>query len=182
MPLLQFRQVTDPPQLTPRPNIQKTISGSSADSSGTKRRKSFSADSPDVVTIGLYPEIPLLPGSLKSFEDQIRPDWEAKLAAVRAAVTRRANRRIIMRQVGDRLIPIGVTSGRALAEAAAEGVSGNVEGPDAGNGRRPRRRANGGQELNQLLGSVGLGGQDLEEVHFNSWLYARHPSSYCSLW
>lgn len=44
--------------------------------------------------------------------DQIRPDWEERLAAVKAAVARRANRRIIMRQVGDRLIPVGVTSSR----------------------------------------------------------------------
>ena len=44
--------------------------------------------------------------------DQIRPDWEERLSAVKAAVARRANRRIIMRQVGDRLIPVGVTSSR----------------------------------------------------------------------
>lgn len=47
-----------------------------------------------------------------SCPDQIRPDWEEKLATVKAAVTRRANRRIIMRQVGDRLIPVGITSSR----------------------------------------------------------------------
>ena len=46
------------------------------------------------------------------YSDQVRPDWEEKLATVKAAVTRRANRRIIMRQVGDRLIPVGVTSSR----------------------------------------------------------------------
>ncbi|EED77419.1 predicted protein [Postia placenta Mad-698-R] len=61
-------------------------------------RKSFGADSPEVVTI-----------------DQIRPDWEAKLAAVRAAVARRANRRIIMRQVGDRLIPLMVMEAMRLS-------------------------------------------------------------------
>jgi hypothetical protein len=96
--------------------------------------------------------------------DQIRPDWEAKLAAVRAAVARRANRRIIMRQVGDRLIPVGVTSGRVHAIAPEEAQN---ESSDAGGGgsRRSRRRQNAqNQEFNQLLGSMGLGGQDLEEV------------------
>lgn len=91
--------------------------------------------------------------------DQIRPDWEAKLAAVKAAAARRANRRIIMRQVGDRLIPVGVTSGRvhALPAEGGEGASGDGSGS-----RRSRRRQQ--NELNQLLGSMGLGGQDLEEV------------------
>lgn len=50
---------------------------------------------------------------MNSLLDHIRPDWEQRLAAVKAAVARRANRRIIMRQVGDRLIPVGVTSSRA---------------------------------------------------------------------
>lgn len=31
--------------------------------------------------------------------DEIRPDWEAKLASVKAVAARRANRRIVMRQV-----------------------------------------------------------------------------------
>jgi hypothetical protein len=100
---------------------------------------------------------------IRSLVDHIRPDWEAKLAAVRAAVTRRANRRIVMRQVGDRLVPIGVTSGRVIE--AADGVA-NAEGGENGSGRR-RRRIHGGQDINQILGSVGLGGlggQDLEEV------------------
>ncbi|KIK97096.1 hypothetical protein PAXRUDRAFT_256255 [Paxillus rubicundulus Ve08.2h10] len=111
-----------------------------------RRRKSFGHDSPEVVTT-----------------DQIRPDWEAKLAAVRAAVTRRANRRIIMRQVGDRLIPIGVTSGRVHALPTAEGAEGES---GSGNGSRRRRgqRPNGQADLSQLLGQMGLGGQDLEEV------------------
>lgn len=84
---------------------------------------------------------------------------------MRAAVTRRANRRIIMRQVGDRLIPIGVSSGRMVE--AADGA-GNADG-EGGSVRR-RRRGPGGQDLNHILGSVGLGGlgglggQDLEEV------------------
>lgn len=84
------------------------------------------------------------------------------MAAVRAAVTRRANRRIIMRQVGDRLIPVGVTSGRVHAITPEEGQS---DSNDNGGSRRSRRRqAAQTQEFNQFLGSMGLGGQDLEEV------------------
>jgi len=113
-------------------------------------RKSFGADSPEVVTI-----------------DQIRPDWEAKLAAVRAAVARRANRRIIMRQVGDRLIPVGISSGRVHALAPEEGGQAeNAEGaaePGGGRSRRSRRRQQN-QDLNQLLGTMGIAGQDLEEL------------------
>lgn len=106
----------------------------------------------------------VIQGLNSTSSDQIRPDWEQKLAAVRAAVARRANRRIIMRQVGDRLIPVGVTSGRVHAlspeEAQAEGVE---VGGERGFGRRSRRRQQN-QELNQYLGSMGLQGQDLEEV------------------
>ncbi|CAA7265393.1 unnamed protein product [Cyclocybe aegerita] len=108
-----------------------------------RRQKSFGADSPEVVTT-----------------DQIRPDWEAKLEAVRAAVARRANRRIIMRQVGDRLIPVGITSGRVHTlspeEAAAAGAA--VEGSS---GRRGRRR---GQQNGAFDQYVGMSGQDLEEL------------------
>ncbi|KAI5123308.1 hypothetical protein M0805_009329 [Coniferiporia weirii] len=126
----------------------------SVDSKG--RRKSFGADSAEVVTI-----------------DQIRPDWEAKLAAVRAAVARRANRRIIMRQVGDRLIPVGISSGRIHALAGGEvphtGGEQNNENTGEGEGRggrRSRRRQHQQQpqDINHLLGTMGLGGQDLEEL------------------
>ncbi|KAG8934060.1 SNF1-interacting protein [Tulasnella sp. 418] len=117
------------------------------------RRKSASHTNPEVVTI-----------------DQIRPDWEAKLNAVKAAVARRANRRIIMRQVGDRLIPVGITSGRVhpIGDATTP-TSGEGNGEGSGEGRRSRRRHqnNGpGGELGQLLNSMGLGlaGQDLEEM------------------
>ncbi|KAL5532999.1 SIP5 [Sanghuangporus sanghuang] len=119
------------------------------------RRKSFGADSAEVVTI-----------------DHIRPDWEAKLATVRAAVARRANRRIIMRQVGDRLIPVGVTSGRmhplngetVIIANGDPGVENSNE--NEGRSRRSRRRPHQQQpqDINQLLGTVGLGGQDLEEL------------------
>ncbi|KAG6888488.1 hypothetical protein C0995_007914 [Termitomyces sp. Mi166 len=107
-----------------------------------RRQKSFGADSPEVVTT-----------------DQIRPDWEAKLAAVRAAVARRANRRIVMRQVGDRLIPVGVTSGRVHALSPEEA---QTEGVDNGGSRRSRRRQ---QTQNQNFEQfMGLAGQDLEEL------------------
>ena len=98
--------------------------------------------------------------SFPVFVDQIRPDWEAKLASVRAAAQRRANRRIIMRQVGDRLIPVGVTSGRVHALPAELGGSAENGGEGGGSGRRRRRGQN--QELHHLLG--GMNGQDLEEV------------------
>ena len=68
-----------------------------------------------------------------------------------------------MRQVGDRLIPIGVTSGRMMEGADA---AGNPDGGESGSVRR-RRRGHNGQDIQQILGSVGLGGlggQDLEEV------------------
>ncbi|EIW84967.1 hypothetical protein CONPUDRAFT_162276 [Coniophora puteana RWD-64-598 SS2] len=144
----------------------------------SRRRKSFSADAPEVVTI-----------------DHIRPDWEAKLNSVRAAVARRANRRIIMRQVGDRLIPVGVTSGRvhpisgqsshghslpgggALAHfLGGGGVSSSQDDNHDGEGEgRERERERGSRrfrrhrerDLSQMLGQMGLGGmagQDLEEL------------------
>lgn len=82
--------------------------------------------------------------------------------AVRAAVARRANRRIIMRQVGDRLIPVGVTSGRvhALSPEEVAAAAANVENGS----RRGRRRGPGGDALEQLMGMTG---PDLEEVNFS---------------
>ena len=78
-----------------------------------------------------------------------------------------------MRHVGDRLVPVGVTSGRVHALPAELG--GSVENNDGnggnGGGRRSRRRQH--QELNQLLGSMGLGGQDLEEVLFILYILTR---------
>ncbi|KIP09287.1 hypothetical protein PHLGIDRAFT_29131 [Phlebiopsis gigantea 11061_1 CR5-6] len=112
-----------------------------------RRRKSVGADSPEVVTV-----------------DQIRPDWEAKLAAVRAAVARRANRRIIMRQVGDRLIPIGISSGR-IHPLQPEDVAGESgESGSSERGSRRSRRRNQNPDLNQYLGQGGFTGQDLEEL------------------
>ncbi|TFK27324.1 hypothetical protein FA15DRAFT_586626 [Coprinopsis marcescibilis] len=102
-----------------------------------RRQKSYSADSPEVVTT-----------------DQIRPDWEAKLAAVRAAVQRRANRRIIMRQVGDRLIPVGIGRIQTPEEAAAE----------AANGGSRRRRHHNPPPNGEYAQYMGMSGQDLEEL------------------
>ncbi|KAF7304678.1 hypothetical protein MKEN_01181900 [Mycena kentingensis (nom. inval.)] len=111
-----------------------------------RRQKSFGADSPDVV-----------------LTDHIRPDWEQKLAAVRAAVQRRANRRIIMRQVGDRLIPIGVTSGRVHAltpEEAAQAAESTGEGSGSRRSRRRQQPPSNGN-LEQFMG---MGGAELEEL------------------
>jgi hypothetical protein len=79
------------------------------------------------------------------------------LAAVQAAVTRRANRRIIMRQVGDRLIPVGITSGRVHALSSEE--AGGESSENNGGSRRSRRRQQHQPgPFEQYLG------QDLEEV------------------
>ncbi|KAG9110380.1 SNF1-interacting protein, partial [Ceratobasidium sp. 392] len=121
------------------------VSSGSTDSQGLltserARRKSVPHQAGEVVTI-----------------DLIRPDWEAKLEAVRAAVTRRANRRIVMRQVGDRLIPVGITSGRVVPVNMAGGEAGEASG---GSGRRSRRQRNGASgEL-----PMGMTGHDLEEL------------------
>lgn len=108
--------------------------------------------------------------------DQIRPDWEDKLAAVKAAVARRANRRIIMRQVGDRLIPVGVTSGRIHA------IDDPSETGEESSGRRSRRRPPQSAELSHLLQSmgIGMGGQDLEEVRWITTSSARNIEHVCS--
>ena len=70
-----------------------------------------------------------------------------------------------MRQVGDRLIPVGVTSGRVHGLSTGEEVQ-QGEGGDGGadRGSRRSRRRGQNQDLNQFLGSMGLGGPDLEEV------------------
>ncbi|WVR05094.1 hypothetical protein IAU60_002106 [Kwoniella sp. DSM 27419] len=100
----------------------------------TVRRKSVSSKAPEVVTI-----------------DEIRPDWEQKLNAVKAAAARRASRRIVMRQVGDRLIPIGFTSSRAPGTADfSMSVGQNVE-PPTGTRRSSRRESNRERELEELM-------------------------------
>ncbi|KAM0754147.1 hypothetical protein T439DRAFT_378231 [Meredithblackwellia eburnea MCA 4105] len=164
-----------------RPIVSTTPSGDSGSSEVVEtvvakpkpRRKSFAHTEKNVVTT-----------------DQLHPDWEAKVEAVRATVARRANRRIVFRQVGDRLIPVGITSGRegdganatmttttlppgfaaqvaAALDPSSAGSSGGSGGGGSGSGRegrRAQRRRNA--EMAQLLESmgVGLGGQDLEEM------------------
>lgn len=72
-----------------------------------------------------------------------------------------------MRQVGDRLIPVGVTSGRvhALSPEEAVAAAAAAANADASGSRRSRRRQqpqNGSFEQ-----FIGMGGQDLEEVKVN---------------
>ncbi len=148
-------------QPTPqRPNLQDTAHHSGSAFSATSdsstpparapapakpRRKSFAHTDPDVVTT-----------------DQLHPDWEAKLEAIKATVARRSNRRIVFRQVGDRLIPVGVTSGRAgdganatmttqqlppgfMAQVAAAMDANNSAAGGSSSGRRAARRRNQGE-------------------------------------
>ncbi|GAA5848547.1 hypothetical protein JCM8547_004547 [Rhodosporidiobolus lusitaniae] len=143
--------------------------GASAAGSAPKpRRKSFAHTEKEVVTT-----------------DMIHPDWEQKLETMKATVARRANRRIVFRQVGDRLIPVGITSGRSgdgsnptmatttlppnfLSQIAAALDASNENGGSSGGrrrGSRSSRRRGGGDEVAALLESLGLGGGvDLEEM------------------
>lgn len=76
-----------------------------------------------------------------------------------------------MRQVGDRLIPVGITSGRMHALPTAEDGQGeNGEGGAADRTGRRSRRRNQNPDINQLLGTMGLAGQDLEEVILSRFL------------
>lgn len=64
-----------------------------------------------------------------------------------------------MRQVGDRLIPVGVTSGRIHALSPEEAAAAEAA-EEGGSSRRSRRRQQGtpGGEF------MGMAGQDLDEV------------------
>ncbi|WWD01493.1 hypothetical protein V866_008437 [Kwoniella sp. B9012] len=99
----------------------------------TIRRKSVSSKAKEVVTI-----------------DEIRPDWENKLNAVKAAAARKASRRIVMRQVGDRLIPIGFTSSRAPGTADFS-MSVGQQSSEPGSRRSSRRSSNRERELEELM-------------------------------
>ena len=71
-----------------------------------------------------------------------------------------------MRQIGDRLIPVGITSGRIHPlPVEAAGTEG-----DGGGSRRSRRRQQQQQDLNNFLGNLSFGGRDLEEVSCSSLL------------
>ncbi|OCF71951.1 hypothetical protein I204_07214 [Kwoniella mangroviensis CBS 8886] len=99
----------------------------------TIRRKSVSSKAQEVVLI-----------------DEIRPDWENKLNAVKAAAARKASRRIVMRQVGDRLIPIGFTSSRAPGTADFS-MSVGQQSSEPGSRRSSRRSSNRERELEELM-------------------------------
>lgn len=111
--------------------------------------------------------------------DAIRPDWQAKLSAAEAALTRRANRRIIMRQVGDRLIPVGVSSSRLGTEIPPGSTAGpggaiiigensrwggGILGSVGGGGRERRGSRSSRRDLANILQGLGDGGADMEEV------------------
>ena len=58
--------------------------------------------------------------------DHVHPEWKEQLAEAQAAHARRATRRVIMRQVGDTVVPIGVLSsrtGQSLAEAVGQNAA-----------------------------------------------------------
>lgn len=104
--------------------------------------------------------------------DTIRPDWKLKLDHVRAQAARRANRRIIMRQVGDRLVPIGVTSSRhPLANSqlptglflSSEGTVQSTQQPSQQTAHRSRSNRAGRRAVDNLVNSLGTGA-DLEDV------------------
>lgn len=174
-----------------RPSIQPQASGSSSAVSSSEdsvqqaekkpRRKSFAHTEKEVVTTGQsLGELPhgstLLIRAACPFTDQLHPDWQAKVEAMKATVARRANRRIVFRQVGDRLIPVGVTSGRSQDGANATistaqlppgfitQVAAAIDANNSSSGRsRSGRRRN--QEIAAYLQSMGIEvGQDLEEM------------------
>lgn len=164
------RAVSAPPESTPPNSIARVAK---------PRRKSFAHTEKEVVTTGQYLGVDRCRMILMLIihADQIHPDWEAKVEAIKATAARRANRRIVFRQVGDRLVPVGVTTGRSgdgsnvtmstqslppgfAAHLAAAFDSSNSSG---GGGRRSTRKRN--QEMSQYLESLGVGGgQDLEEL------------------
>lgn len=133
----------------------------------TARRKSVSSKSAEVVTI-----------------DHIRPDWEDKVNAVKAAAARRASRRIIMQRVGDRLVPVGYTSSRvggALPGGAGgelgpittgaggvivdeESLAAALNGSAGGSSGRSRRSRRFGSMGGSGGGGGSQGAEDLEEV------------------
>ncbi|KAJ9109737.1 hypothetical protein QFC19_001967 [Naganishia cerealis] len=130
-----------------RPDFPTVASNDSGDvidprtNGETSRRKSVSSKAKEVVTI-----------------DQIRPDWEDQLNAVKAAAARRASRRIIMHRIGDRLIPVGYTSSRdatniaigdtgpierTLDENALQALLAGADRAGSRSGRRSRRMGSG---------------------------------------
>ncbi|EGG09756.1 uncharacterized protein MELLADRAFT_115656 [Melampsora larici-populina 98AG31] len=93
------------PPSTPIPSLEPNETLNPTQPSSSKRRQNTSHTSQDVVTT-----------------DSIQPDWQLKLEAVKATVARRANRRIVFRQEGDRLIPVGITSSRDPSSSFLTGI------------------------------------------------------------
>ncbi|WFC96453.1 SNF1-interacting protein [Malassezia brasiliensis] len=113
-----FGVVYDPPEVikasggTPKASAQTAIecaeTAVGTGGASTNGRTSYPADHPRVVLV-----------------DTVHPDWHTKLDAALEAQARQANRRVIMRQVGDTLVPIGVSSSRT-GETLANAVSHNA--------------------------------------------------------
>lgn len=58
--------------------------------------------------------------------DQVHPEWRQQLAEEQEQVARRSTRRVIMRQVGDTVVPVCVSSsrtGRSLADAVGQNAA-----------------------------------------------------------
>lgn len=113
-----FGVVYDPPEMadttgnTPKASAQTAIecaeTAVGTGGASTTGRTSYPADHPRVVLV-----------------DTVHPDWNSKLEAALETQARQANRRVIMRQVGDTLVPIGVSSSRT-GETLANAVSHNA--------------------------------------------------------
>lgn len=114
----EFGVVYDPPETTdassntPKSSAQTAIecaeTAVGTGGASTNGRTSYPADHPRVVLV-----------------DTVHPDWHTKLEAALETQARQANRRMILRQVGDTLVPIGVSSSRT-GETLANAVSHNA--------------------------------------------------------
>lgn len=87
----------NPPELTRSASTDSSEVEMGPAAAAHARRKSLSHTASEVVTV-----------------DAIQQDWELKLASVQATAARRAARRVVFRQVGERLVPVGISSGREL--------------------------------------------------------------------
>lgn len=113
----EFGIVYDPPASTDaapstaKPSAQAAIERAEAaigtGGASTSGRTSYAPDHPRVVLV-----------------DTVHPHWHKKLDEALSTQARQANRRVIMRRVGDTLVPIGVSSSRT-GETLAHAVSHN---------------------------------------------------------
>ena len=140
-----------------------------------KERRSFPPDHPRVVLVGT---------SFRhrfTHTDYIHPNWREKLDRALATTERQENRRVIMRQEGDSLVPIGVSSsrtGNALASIISHNSQFGYNGPGGsiilhGNvleneilqhsprGRRPSHPPRPSEESRTL---TGLSIEDLDDI------------------